>query len=116
GPTDVDLAGLYDTFTPVVLVQLEDLGFSARGEAGAFVASGAIGPDGALPVNTHGGLLSHSHPGNPGSLFHLTEAVVQLRREAGARQVADAELALVHAQGGTQSSHCTLLLGGAATV
>jgi acetyl-CoA acetyltransferase len=111
GPADVDFAQLYDCFTPVVLIELEDLGFCAKGEGGAFVAGGRIGPGGALPVNTHGGLLSHSHPGNPGSLLALTEAVRQLRGEAGPRQLARAEVALVHGQGGTLSSHCTVILG-----
>ena len=111
GPGDIDLAQLYDCFTPTVLVELEDLGFCAKGEGGSFVDSGAIMPGGSLPVNTHGGLLSHSHPGNPGSMFALTESVWQLRGDAGERQVPDAEIALVHAQGGIMSSHTTLILG-----
>jgi acetyl-CoA acetyltransferase len=111
GPGEIDLAQLYDCFTPTVLVELEDLGFCDKGEGGAFVASGAIAPGGTLPVNTHGGLLSHCHPGNPGSMFALTESVWQLRHDAGERQVDDAEIALVHAQGGIMSSHTTLILG-----
>jgi acetyl-CoA acetyltransferase len=111
GPADVDLAQLYDCFTPVVIIELEDLGFCAKGEGGAFVAAGNTGPGGARPVNTHGGLLSHCHPGNPGSMFALTEAVLQLRGQAGARQLAKADIALVHGQGGIMSSHCTILLG-----
>jgi acetyl-CoA acetyltransferase len=111
GPSDIDFAELYDCFTPVVLVELEDLGFCARGEAGPFVAEGHTAPGGRLPVNTHGGLLSHSHAGNPGALFGLTEAVRQLRGEAGERQVAGAGVGLAHAQGGVLSSHCTLILG-----
>ena len=111
GPADMDIAQLYDCFTPTVLVELEDLGFCAKGEGGSFVDSGAIMPGGSLPVNTHGGLLSHSHPGNPGSMFALTESVWQLRGDAGKRQVAGAETALVHAQGGIMSSHTTLILG-----
>ncbi len=111
GPKDIDVAELYDCFTPVVLIELEDLGFCAKGEAGAFVEGGGIGLKGEIPANTHGGLLSHCHPGNPGSMFALTEAVQQLRHAAGERQVANAETALVHAQGGTMSSHCTLILG-----
>jgi acetyl-CoA acetyltransferase len=111
GPADMDIAQLYDCFTPTVLVELEDLGFCAKGEGGSFVDSGAILPGGNLPVNTHGGLLSHSHPGNPGSMFALTESVWQLRGDAGDRQVAGAETALVHAQGGIMSSHTTLILG-----
>ena len=62
-------------------------------------------------MNTHGGLLSHSHPGNPGSMFALTESVWQLRHSAGDRQVPDANLVLAHAQGGIMSSHTTLILG-----
>lgn len=113
---DLSFAQLYDCFTPVVLIELEDLGFCRKGEAGAYVRSGATALGGALPINTHGGLLSHSHAGNPGSLFALTESVVQLRGDAGERQVADAQLGLVHAQGGILSSHCTIVLGTGATL
>lgn len=111
GPRDMDFAQLYDCFTPTVLVELEDLGFCAKGEGGAFIAGAGIGPDGALPVNTHGGLLSHCHPGNPGSMFALTESVWQLRHNAGERQVTNASVGLLHAQGGIMSSHSTLILG-----
>jgi acetyl-CoA acetyltransferase len=111
GPSDMDLVQVYDCFTPVVLIELEDLGFCAKGEAGAFVAEGHTQIGGRLPMNTHGGLLSHSHPGNPGSMFALTETVTQLRHSAGARQVQGAETALVHAQGGILSSHCSVILG-----
>ena len=114
GPKDMDFVELYDCFTPVVLIELEDLGFCKRGEAGAFVAEGRTRLGGELPMNTHGGLLSHAHPGNPGAMFALTEAVRQLRWQAGKRQVAGAETALVHAQGGILSSHCTAILGRSA--
>ena len=107
----IDVAQIYDCFTPVVLIELEDLGFCKKGEAGAFVESGETALEGSLPMNTHGGLLSHCHPGNPGAMFSLTEAVAQLRRQAGSRQVSDAEVALVHGQGGIMSSHATLILG-----
>lgn len=110
-PADMDFAQLYDCFTPTVLVELEDLGFCKKGEGGAYVDSGALMPGGALPVNTHGGLLSHSHPGNPGSMFALTESVLQLRHAAGDRQVPGASVGLVHAQGGIMSSHTALVLG-----
>jgi len=110
GPQDMDLALLYDCFTPVVVIELEDLGFCDKGEGGSFVAEGHIQLGGSLPLNPHGGLLSHCHPGNPGSMFHLTEAVAQLRGAAGARQVPGAEVALVHAQGGILSSHATAIL------
>lgn len=111
GPRDMDFAQLYDCFTPTVLIELEDLGFCAKGEGGPFIVEQGIGPGGKLPINTHGGLLSHSHPGNPGSMFALTESVWQLRHSAGERQLSRAEVGLVHAQGGILSSHCTLILG-----
>lgn len=111
GPADVDVAELYDCFTPVVIIELEDLGFCPKGEGGRFVEGGRIELGGALPVNTHGGLMSHCHPGHPGSLFSVTEAVRQLRGECGPRQVAGAEIALVHGQGGIMSTHCTMILG-----
>ncbi len=110
-PIDIDLAQVYDCFTPVVLIELEDLGFCSKGEAGAFLRDGKGSIGGILPINTHGGLLSHSHPGNPGSMFALTETVYQLRADAGNRQVKGAQNALVHAQGGILSSHCTVILG-----
>ena len=110
GPQDIDVAELYDCFTPVVLVELEDLGFCPKGEGGRFVENGRIELGGELPVNTHGGLMSHCHPGHPGSMFSVTEAVFQLRGECGPRQVQDAEVALVHAQGGIMSTHCSMIV------
>lgn len=109
-PREIDVAMLYDPFTPTVLMFLEDLGFCARGEAGSFVETGEIELGGRLPVNTNGGLLSYAHPGNPGALLLLTEAVRQLRGECSERQVAGANTALVHAEGGIMSSHCTVIL------
>lgn len=111
GPQDMDFAQVYDCFTPVAIMELEDLGFCAKGEGGGFVENGNIELGGTLPVNTHGGLLSHSHTGHPGAMFALTEAVTQLRGEGGARQVPDSNVGLVHGQGGVLSSHATLILG-----
>lgn len=76
---------------------------------------GRIAPGGELPVNTNGGGLSCCHPGMYG-VFLLVEAVQQLRGEAGERQVANAEVALCHGNGGVLSSQVTALLGTAATV
>lgn len=106
-PKDVDVVELYDCFTYTVLVTLEDYGFCKKGEGGDFVESGRIELGGELPVNTHGGLLSQAHVGG---ILHITEAVVQLRHGAGARQVKDAEVAAVSGQCGQLGIHTTLLL------
>lgn len=108
---DIDVAQIYDCFSVTLLVTLADMGFCAHGEAGDYVAEGKTGPGARCPVNTHGGLLSHGHPGRAGGLFHLIEAVAQLRGQAGERQVRDAELALVHGIGGVLSNHTSLVLG-----
>lgn len=108
GPKDVDLAFLYDCFTITVLLELEGLGLVPKGEAGAFALEGRmeIGKD--LPVNTHGGLLSQAHLGG---MHHVIEATLQLRGDAGERQVNDAEVALVHGNGGIVSAHSSIVLG-----
>jgi acetyl-CoA acetyltransferase len=112
---DVQVVALYDAFTINTILFLEDLGFCAKGEGGRFVEGGRIAPGGSLAVNTNGGGLSYCHPGMYG-LFLLIEAVRQLRGECGQRQVAGADLALVHGNGGVLSAQATTILGGAATV
>ena len=109
---DIDVVQLYDAFTINALLFLEDLGFCPKGEGGAFVQNGGIAPGGHLPVNTNGGGLSCVHPGMYG-IFALIEAVRQLRGDAGARQVAGANTALAHGNGGTLSSQSTAILGTA---
>jgi acetyl-CoA acetyltransferase len=114
-PDDVDLLMSYDSFTITALLHLEDLGFCAKGEGGAFVQTGATAPGGALPMNTNGGGLSYTHPGMYG-MFLITEAVKQLRGEAGERQVNGAEVAVAHGSGGLLSCMSTAVLGTAATL
>jgi acetyl-CoA acetyltransferase len=114
-PSDIDAVELYDAFTINTILFLEDLGFCRKGEGGAFVSGGRIGPGGSLPVNTNGGGLSYCHPGMYG-LFLLIEAVRQLRGECGARQVKDCEVALAHGNGGVLSSQATVILGAQATL
>ena len=113
-PADVDVAQIYDSFTITVLLLLEDLGFCPKGEGGAFVADGVLGPGGALPANTSGGGLAYTHPGMFG-IFLLVEAVRQLRGECGPRQVEGAEVALAHGSGGVLSAMSTVILGTEAT-
>jgi acetyl-CoA acetyltransferase len=115
GPKDIDVVQLYDAFTINPILFLEDLGFCAKGEGGAFVADGRIAPGGALPVNTNGGGLSCVHPGMYG-LFTIVESVRQLTGEAGARQVQDAKLAIAQGNGGELSHEALVILGTAETL
>jgi acetyl-CoA acetyltransferase len=109
-PDDIDVCELYDAFTSMLLITLEDLGFCKKGEAGPFVADGRLRLGGALPTNTDGGGLSACHPGQRG-LFLLVEAVRQLRGECGPRQVPGAETACVSGTGGWFCSSGTMILG-----
>lgn len=90
-PADIDVALIYDHFSPLVVMQLEDFGFCTRGEGGAFVESGALRIDGALPTNPHGGNLSE---GYVVGTTHIREAVEQLRGTA-VNQVQGARTALI---------------------
>jgi acetyl-CoA acetyltransferase len=101
GPADVDCAQIYDHYSGMVLLQLEDLGFCRRGEGGPFVASGALAwPDGTLPTNTAGGSLSEAYIHG---LNHVVEGVKQLRGTA-VNQVRDAEVCLVASGSGIPTS------------
>jgi acetyl-CoA acetyltransferase len=91
-PADMDLAEVYDCFSSSVLFALEGIGLADRGEAGALVRSGATGPDGKLPVNTHGGLLCE---GYVHGMNTLCEAVLQVQGQAGASQAARADRCVV---------------------
>jgi acetyl-CoA acetyltransferase len=108
---DIDVAEIYDSFTITLLVELESIGFFERGEAGPACLDGALKIGGRLPCNTHGGLMSYGHSGAAGGMFHVVEAVRQLRHEAEGRQVEDSQLAFVHGDGGILSAHCSLVLG-----
>ncbi|MBN8842024.1 MAG: thiolase domain-containing protein [Sphingomonadales bacterium] len=101
-PADVKYASIYDSFTITVLLQLEDMGFCAKGEGGRFVADGnLIAGTGRLPFNTDGGGLCNNHPTNRGGITKVIEAVRQLRGEANAPvQVPDCDLAAVNGIGG----------------
>ena len=115
GAGDVDVAQLYDAFTINTILFLEDLGFCAKGEGGAFVAGGRIAPGGELPVNTNGGGLSYTHPGMYG-IFLLIEAARQVRGEGGERQQGAVDVALAHANGAVLSAQATAILGSLDTL
>jgi acetyl-CoA acetyltransferase len=105
---DLDVVELYDCYTFTVLVCLEDYGFCKKGEGGPFVADGKTAPGGRLPVNTGGGQLSSFYMWG---MTPVSEGVIQVRGEGGARQVKDAKIALVSGNGGILSTHSTLVLG-----
>jgi len=112
-PSDIDFAELYDCFSITPIITLEDFGFCARGEGGPFVGDGKrIELGGELPIVTHGGCLSHCHPGLPSGIFHITEAVKQLRggEVEPERQVEDASIGFVSGVGGIFSSVSALIL------
>jgi len=109
-PGDVSLLMGYDSFTITQLLHFEDLGFCAKGEGGAFVENGRIGPGGSLPTNTNGGGLSYTHPGMYG-MFLVVGAVRQLRGEWGARQIPTHDAAVAHGSGGVLSCMSTVVMG-----
>jgi acetyl-CoA acetyltransferase len=109
-PKDMSFAEIYDCFTITTLITLEDYGFCPKGEGGPWVEGGRIELGGELPVNTHGGLLSHAHIEG---MLHVTEAVKQLRggQVEPERQVANARVGIVSGHGGSANTHSTLILG-----
>ncbi len=110
-PADVGLASLYDCYTIMVLLTLEEAGFCARGEAGPFVESHDLSYAGDFPLNTHGGQLSFGQAGMAGGMSHVTEAVRQIQGRCGERQIADLELAYAHGNGGIIAEQVGLVFG-----
>jgi acetyl-CoA acetyltransferase len=105
--SDIDNLQLYDCYTYTVLVTLEDYGFCEKGEGGAFVEDGKLGPGGSLPTNTGGGQLSGYYMWG---FTPLSEAVIQVRGQAGARQLERHDNALVSGNGGTFNFHASTIL------
>ena len=108
---EIDLAEVHDCFTWTEISNYEDLGFCRKGEGAAFVAEGRSALAGELPVNPSGGLKSFGHPIGASGVRMIYEVVTQLRGQAGARQIHDAELGLVHNLGGPGSVACVVVLG-----
>jgi acetyl-CoA acetyltransferase len=101
---DVDVLGIYDSFTITLAMLLEEIGFAPPGAAGSMAAAGRFDRDGPLPLNTHGGLLSYGHCGVAGGMAHVVEVVRTLRSSPTSRA------GLVHADGGVLSAHVTAVL------
>ena len=102
---DMDLAQLYDGFSPFIFYWLEALGYAPRGEGAKFVADGNVKPDGVLPLNLNGGQLNE---GRLHCIGHVIEAVLQLQGRAGKRQLKKAEAAVT--AGGGLSTDCIMVL------
>jgi acetyl-CoA acetyltransferase len=107
---DINYAAVYDSFTITLAILLEELGVAKRGEAALMAGNGDFGITGSLPLNTHGGLLSYGHCGSGGAMAHVVETHLQMTGRAGARQVRDASLALLHGDGGIMSSHVSMFV------
>jgi len=111
GLEEVEVAGIYDSFTITVTILLEEIGFAPRGQAGVLTREGRFSLTGALPLNTHGGLLSYGHSGVAGGMAHLIEVVRQMTGAAAERQLPRRpKVGFVHGDGGVLSSHVSLVL------
>ena len=111
GPADVDVAQLYDAFSPLVPLSLEGYGFCGRGEGGPFTDDGGIEwPHGRLPVNTDGGLIANGEPIGASGLRQIIECVLQLQGRAGDRQVpGNPRTAFTQVYGAPGLSACSVL-------
>ena len=103
-PDDIDVVEVHDCFTIAEIIAIEDLGFCKKGYGGPFSYEGMTAIGGKIPVNTSGGLKSKGHPVGATGVAQVAELVLQLRGQAGARQVQNAELALSHNLGGSGAS------------
>lgn len=109
--SDIRYAAIYDSFTITLAVLLEEIGLAPRGQAGVRAREGWFDPQGPMPLNTHGGLMSYGHCGVGGAMAHLVESHRQMTGRAGERQIAEPPaLALLHGDGGVLSSHVSLVL------
>jgi acetyl-CoA C-acetyltransferase len=106
-PKDIDLAEVHDCFTIAEICAIEDLGFVKKGEGGRAVEDNITTLDGSLPVNTSGGLKAKGHPVGATGVAQIVELVLQLRGEAGKRQVKGAKRGLAHNVGGSGAT-CTV--------
>ncbi len=99
-PKDISIAELHDAFTPLEIISYEDLGFAKKGHGKDLIRGGATKLNGKLPVNTSGGLKAKGHPISPTGLSQIYELVIQMRKQAGKRQVDNVEYGLAQNIGG----------------
>ena len=111
GPADIDLAEVHDCFTIAEIIAMEELGFCAKGDGGPYVASGATRIDGSRPVNTSGGLKSKGHPVGATGVAQICDLVMQMRGEAGERQLTRNKLGLAQNLGGSGATSVVTVLG-----
>jgi acetyl-CoA acetyltransferase len=111
-PSDLDLLSIYDCYSIVVPITVEDAGLCAKGEGGPWVAEHDFSIRSPLPINPHGGQLGCGQADLAGGMGHVVEAVRQLRGTATDRQIARAEVALVTGNGATLSEEVALVLAG----
>jgi acetyl-CoA C-acetyltransferase len=109
-PKDIDVAQTHDCFSISEVIEMEELGFCKKGEGGAFVASGAIKLDGAIPTNTDGGLLVYGHPFGASGARQSLEICKQLQGRA-IHQVKNAKFGLAHNLSGTCAQHTVVIYG-----
>ena len=115
GPEDLDLVECHDAFTIAEILHYEALGLCPPGEGGRLVEEGHTALGGRIPVNVSGGLLSRGHPVAATGVAQIVEIVIQLRREAGPRQVPGARIGLAHCMGGDKAGDtksCTVAVLG----
>ena len=113
GPKQVDVAELHDCFTIAEIIASEDLGFTAKGQGGPFAASGATAIGGQIPINTSGGLKSKGHPVGATGVGQICDIVMQLRGDAGERQVAKHNIGLTQNLGGSGATCVVTILEAA---
>jgi acetyl-CoA acetyltransferase len=107
---DIDVLSLYDCYTILVAITLEDAGLCRKGQGGPFALDHDLTHRGDVPVNPHGGQLAFGQADLAGGMSHVTEAVRQLRNEAGIRQVRNARLALVTGNGAVMGEGTAMVL------
>jgi acetyl-CoA C-acetyltransferase len=110
-PAQVDFAEVHDCFTIAELIALEDLGFIGRGEGGPFAAAGHTRFDGVFPVNLSGGLKAKGHPVGATGVAQIVELALQLRGEAGERQLREPKIGLAQNLGGSGATCVVTLMG-----